>query len=150
MMQPNLRQILFICTGNYYRSRFSENLFNHHAEARHLGWRATSRGVAVSLISEENGPISTHTMTGLAERGITLEEPIRKPIQLRGDDFDVADRAIAMDEREHRHFIESLFFRFRDRVEYWHVRDIGDWAPERGLEVLEKQVMALLDELGPR
>ena len=39
--------LLFICTGNYYRSRFAEAVFNHHAKQRGLPWRAFSRGLAI-------------------------------------------------------------------------------------------------------
>jgi hypothetical protein len=37
--------MLFLCTGNYYRSRFAELLFNHLAKQRGLDWQATSRGL---------------------------------------------------------------------------------------------------------
>ncbi len=31
-----MRLVLFVCTGNYYRSRFAEGLFNHHARRADL------------------------------------------------------------------------------------------------------------------
>ena len=43
-------RVLFVCTGNYYRSRFAEAVFNHLAAARGLPWRAVSRGLAVHLV----------------------------------------------------------------------------------------------------
>ena len=46
-------QILFICTGNYYRSRFAEAVFNHYSEAHVLPWRAFSRGLAIHLVPPE-------------------------------------------------------------------------------------------------
>jgi protein-tyrosine phosphatase len=42
-----VKTILFLCTGNYYRSRFAEELFNHHAERAGLYWVAQSRGLAL-------------------------------------------------------------------------------------------------------
>jgi protein-tyrosine-phosphatase len=39
--------ILFLCTGNYYRSRFAEVLFNSVADKMGLPWRAASRGLAL-------------------------------------------------------------------------------------------------------
>jgi hypothetical protein len=43
-MSPNA--ILFLCTGNYYRSRYAEELFNHLAKVKGHSWRAFSRGAA--------------------------------------------------------------------------------------------------------
>ena len=35
--------VLFLCTGNYYRSRFAEALFNSVARKMNLPWKASSR-----------------------------------------------------------------------------------------------------------
>lgn len=43
-----MKTVLFLCTGNYYRSRFAEYLFNHLAEQQTLEWRAESLGFAPS------------------------------------------------------------------------------------------------------
>ncbi len=42
-----MNKILFLCTGNYYRSRFAENLFNWLATKQGLDWQADSRGLAL-------------------------------------------------------------------------------------------------------
>ena len=41
-----MKTLLFLCTGNYYRSRYAEELFNHRAAPAGLNWRAQSRGLA--------------------------------------------------------------------------------------------------------
>ena len=41
-----VRTVLFLCTGNYYRSRFAEELFNHHAERAQASIGLRSRGVS--------------------------------------------------------------------------------------------------------
>ena len=53
--------VLFLCTGNYYRSRFAEVLFNHLARERGLRWRAESRGLDLAIGVNNVGPISPHT-----------------------------------------------------------------------------------------
>jgi protein-tyrosine phosphatase len=53
------RTVLFLCTGNYYRSRFAELLFNHLAAAKAAPWRAESRGLDPDPLNI--GPISRHT-----------------------------------------------------------------------------------------
>ena len=60
-------KLLFICTGNYYRSRFAEMLFNTLAREGHLQWIAESRGIASERVA---GPrhISIDAVRGLASR----------------------------------------------------------------------------------
>jgi protein-tyrosine phosphatase len=50
-----IRRVLFLCTGNYYRSRYAEELFNHIARAEGLGWRAFSCGAADQAFPRECG-----------------------------------------------------------------------------------------------
>ena len=51
-------RVLFLCTGNYYRSRFAEELFNFFAKGEGIAWRAFSRGLAERGSPENVGPIS--------------------------------------------------------------------------------------------
>ena len=58
--------LLFLCTGNYYRSRFVELLFNHQATRAALSWRAESRGIALDLGVNNRGPISLAALAATA------------------------------------------------------------------------------------
>ena len=63
MSNESFQQVVFICTANYYRSRFSEYLFNALAEERglHLA-AATSRGLRAWMAANEGRfPISRRT-----------------------------------------------------------------------------------------
>ncbi len=66
------KTVLFLCTGNYYRSRFAELLFNHLASQNKLEWIAISRGLALERGAHNIGPISKDTVEALAERGVRL------------------------------------------------------------------------------
>jgi len=68
-MDDGRQNVLFICTGNYYRSRFAEAVFNHRAQALGLPYRAFSRGLAIDLAQ---GDLSALTQRALEERGIPL------------------------------------------------------------------------------
>ena len=55
-----MQTILFLCTGNYFRSRFAEQLFNHIAQAEALPWVAESRALRPVALSRNPGSISVY------------------------------------------------------------------------------------------
>jgi len=142
------QRILFLCTGNYYRSRFAEIFFNWHATGRQLHWVADSRGLALDVCN--NGPISRHTLKHLKSRGITSDTFSRFPLPVTDADFTASGRIIAVKEAEHRPMIESKFPQWRDRVEYWHVHDLDCAMPDTALPHLERHVIRLLDSIAAR
>jgi protein-tyrosine phosphatase len=77
-MPPN-DQVLFLCTGNYYRSRYAEEVFNFHAAAEGLAWRAFSRGLAEASSPENVGPMSGFALAALEARMIAPEGAARFP-----------------------------------------------------------------------
>jgi len=141
------RQILFLCTGNYYRSRFAEIVFNLLAQRAGIDYVATSRGLALELAVFNFGPISPHTRRALAARGIALPEPVRQPMQCDEADLQSAHRVIALKEAEHRGYLTERYPNWPDRVEYWHVHDLDQAMPEQALAEIERNVAALVEEL---
>ena len=139
--------ILFLCTGNYYRSRFAEALFNHLAPSQLPNWTATSRALAIELGIYNFGPISPHTRKGLGERKIPLPEPIRHPLQVTEEDLAAAQRVIALKEAEHRPYLTQRYPAWPDRVEYWHVHDLDQSGPVEALKEIEEHVLALMAEM---
>jgi protein-tyrosine phosphatase len=137
-----MKRVLFLCTGNYYRSRFAEIYFNWHAEHRGLPWRAESRGLA--LDKRNVGPLSRHTSAVLASRGISWAEYLRSPLPVTDVDFAAADRVIAVKEAEHRTLVETKFPNWRDTVEYWHVHDLDCATPTQTFAQLEQEIAQLL------
>lgn len=140
-----MKRILFLCSGNYYRSRFAEIYFNWHAEHRGLPWRAESRGLAVD--QRNPGPLSRHTSARLASRGISWAEYLRSPLPVTEADFAAADRVIAVKAAEHQWIVEKHFAAWQDRVEYWHVHDLDCATPPETLAHLEEEVGRLLTRL---
>src|SRR5947209_4653080 len=95
-----MKTVLFLCTGNYYRSRFAEELFNHHATASGLGWHALSRALAIELGIGNVGPFSEYTADALAARGIRAPQSARYPQQCLISDLEAADVIVALNEFE--------------------------------------------------
>ncbi len=106
MANPIVVEILFICTGNYYRSRFAEALFNFHAEARALRWRAFSRGVDIDLAPPGLSPPTKHE---LQARGIPFHHTTPERHPLTAADLTRASRIIALKEAEHRAYLQRDF-----------------------------------------
>src|SRR5262249_34309664 len=73
------KSVLFLCTGNYYRSRFAEELFNHYAAIKGLNWVASSAALAVERCAVNVGPLSPYTLSALNDRGIRAVRATQKP-----------------------------------------------------------------------
>ena len=97
-----MRTILFLCTGNYYRSRFAEYYFNHRARLEGLPWLAISRGLATERGINNVGPISEYASLALSRLDVQIPANERFPRQLDQDDLLIADLVIAVKEAEHR------------------------------------------------
>ncbi|MCY4082273.1 MAG: hypothetical protein OXF54_18665 [Caldilineaceae bacterium] len=137
--------VLFLCTGNYYRSRFAEHFFNEQARERQLAWQATSRGLQPSL--ENLGFMSRHALDRLNSLGMAPREPLRLPMGLQSSDLMTAELTIAMNEVEHRPLMAARFPEWTERVRYWRIYDLDVADADSGLAAIENAVLALLDEL---
>src|SRR5208283_274440 len=94
-MPINLKTVVFVCTGNFYRSRFSEYLFNALAKNNGLYWRATSRGLRTWKVGVHEGPISEFAAYRLTALDVPFDRA-RFPIQLSELDLEDADLVIAL------------------------------------------------------
>jgi protein-tyrosine phosphatase len=148
MSVNELPRVLFLCSGNYYRSRFAEELFNHWAPAQGVSYRADSAGLWPNCQTHNVGPMSSFTIHGLQERGVTLPAALRSPRDVTEEDLRSAALTIAVKEAEHRPLVQSRFAAFAERVEFWHVDDVGDSPPSVALPLLERGVRELLVRLG--
>ena len=138
------KQILFLCTGNYYRSRYAEELFNFYARREALPWRAFSRGLAGKVPPENVGPISRHTLEALKKKSIVPEGAERYPLLCSPADFDLAQFVIALKEAEHRPLLLLRFPGWESRVSYWHVHDLDVAKPVKAIAMMDRLVLDLI------
>ena len=146
MPTTNVKTVVFVCTANYYRSRFCEHLFNALAPAQGLPWQATSRGLR-TWMADGFGPIASFTVARLAARGIHLNGTIRFPLALTAADLEKAQMVVALKEAEHRAMMAEQFPAWADRIAYWHVDDIDCATADEALPVCETCVEALVEQL---
>ncbi|MCE9562165.1 MAG: low molecular weight phosphatase family protein [Planctomycetes bacterium] len=143
-MAEETQTVLFLCTGNYYRSRHAEAVFNHHAAAAALDWRATSRGLAPEFGVNNHGFMSRSTAARLTALGIPQDEYLRLPARVSESDLAAAQLVIALKEAEHRPLVVERHPVWVEKVVFWHVHDIDFATPDVALPQIEKQVLELI------
>ena len=140
-------KLLFLCTGNYYRSRFAELLFNTMAAAHALPWQAFSRGLALEKGVGNVGPMSTLAISTLQALGSDLAGTERLPLQVEDADLLAADHIIVLQEAEHRPYLQERYPTWVDKVEYWHVRDGMPTPAYHPLHEINRDVQRLIEHL---
>jgi protein-tyrosine phosphatase len=163
------KRLLFICSGNYYRSRLAEILFNHLASEAGLAWDAQSRGL---LSTGELKGMSEHSIAYLKSQKLQrLAAEPRNPLVADVEDLTDSDLVIGMCQEEHRSMVEQKFLALAKalhkagRIRYWNIYDIpgrpraivrllggGHRGPsqpaESGTEHIALAVRGLIKELG--
>lgn len=166
-MEEEIKQVIFICTGNYYRSRLSEELFNYYVQQTDLPWEATSRGLV-----EAGGlrGISPFAFEFLDKKGLTPHvDPTRNPQQLKVSDLEEANLLIALNREEHEPMLRERFGQIpkileqKGRLRFWNVCDVpgeqnslsrffgsrntrATQSPESGTEHVDFAIRALVQE----
>lgn len=141
-------QILFLCTGNYYRSRFAEELFNHLARQRGLNWRADSAGLEVEKWRSYNpGTMSVHTVEMLEAMDIMPLARNRAERQFDPEEMDHFHRCIALSESEHKPMIERMHPELLGRIEFWTVEDLHLETADNALPMIVTAVERLIESL---
>ena len=136
MKKRQEKTVLFLCTGNHYRSRFAEILFNAVAGKMSLPWKASSRGLALERGVNNVGPMAVSAVKALEARGLrAVAEFGRFPIQVTAEDFEAAHWIVALKEAEHLPLLKERFPGWAENVEFWHVDD----GPEV-LDLIEREV----------
>jgi len=145
-MPKSFKTVVFVCTGNFYRSRFSEYLFNALAKKNGLYWRATSRGLRTWTVGAHEGPISELAAYRLTALDVPFDRA-RFPIQLSELDLEDADLVIAFKKVEHHEIMIEQFPAWADRITYWNVDDLDDATADEALPLCEACIKALVDRL---
>lgn len=121
-------RVLFICTGNYYRSRLAELLFNHYAARAGIDWEADSRG----LLSGSNlKGLSPSARRYLEAVNFPLpEEMLRDPRTFSVDDLPCFNLVILLNRSEHLPELEKRFqplvrsLEQEGKLRTWNVYDV--------------------------
>jgi len=139
------KQVLFVCTGNFFRSRFAEIAFNTLEKSPR--WAATSRGLDTAHTRKT--PISPLVPAELARRNIAPSPALeRPPMQLTQADLDHADLVVLLDGEEHEPKLKAKFQTVSSaKLRSWSVHDSPKMNPADAFAAIWQQVEALVTEL---
>lgn len=150
---PPVRRVLFVCTGNFFRSAFAEHYFNHLAAVNRslpagdprrktVAWVAESRGLDPAQLSptQRAARMSQYTQARLRQLGIPVPTdpatrlPAHTPRRLTVPDLERCERVVAMHDASHRPMLRRFLARGGDRVRdpedllarvtYWNIDDV--------------------------
>jgi protein-tyrosine phosphatase len=142
-----MKQVLFVCTGNFYRSRFAESLFNYLSKRNNLDWKAKSAGLKIHLADEKaaiEGEISSIAKNKLLSKGISEDYFDKRRESLTEKMLENADLVILMDKNEHFSMMNDLFPKYVKNAFFYDAKDIEYCDPEIALKIIEKEIMALI------
>ena len=134
-------RILFVCTGNYYRSRFAEAYFNSRADELNSNATAFSRGLKIHLA--EPG-ISPHTKNKLNLMGIPLHYTSKERRALTESDLKSASITFCLYEKEHRPMFFEQFPEYAEEVRYWDFPDLDEANPDFILNAIQRKINHLI------
>lgn len=139
-----MQKILFVCTANIFRSRFSEEVYNHLADDLNLPSRAFSAGLMV-------GRYKTRTIYAPALEHLKLLNivPKRKDeLSTHIDDLNLKqfDKIICLDKNEHQPMVRKNKNLTNFTMEYWNIVDEPLVSRSISLPQCYKKVEKLVDQ----
>ncbi len=144
----NEMRVLFICTGNYYRSRFAEEVFNFYSKDLLPMYQADSSGVkAIESRDKNPGNISKYALEALNRFGVSPIGHEREPKQLIVEQINGSNLSIALSKSEHLSMMQELFPDHAGKIIYWDVEDIGYEEPTIATDRIYRFTLDLIDSI---
>jgi protein-tyrosine phosphatase len=149
-------KVCFVCTGNYYRSRFAEATFNFMAKECGEKYVAESRGLNISAadkVAADYGELSPYTKNKMEELDIPISFTSSKRQPISKQDLKDFDIIVVMDRSEHFSMVKSFVGEDEDMIlsaknfKYWAIKDVFDWKPEETLGAILANVNKFFNEI---
>ena len=140
-----MHRVLFVCTANIFRSRFSEEVYNHFAGKFNIPSKAFSAGLRV-------GDYVTRKIYRPALEQLkyfNIDPKRRDELSVHINDLDLKDyhKIICMDEEEHRPMVEMNDQLIKIKVDYWNIVDEPMVSSQISLPLCYEKVKSLIKEV---
>ena len=140
-----MHRVLFVCTANIFRSRFSEEVYNHFAGKLNVPSKAFSAGLRV-------GDYVTRKIYRPALEQLkyfNIDPKRRDELSVHINDLDLKDyhKIICMDEEEHRPMVEMNDQLIKIKVDYWKIVDEPMVSSQISLPLCYEKVKSLIKEV---
>jgi protein-tyrosine phosphatase len=144
-----MHPLLFLCTGNYYRSRLAEEIFNFHTTRDNIAACAVSRGLGNQWPNPNNpGPISKKAKQFLLALGIKTSSPDRMPLPCLEEDLNQASQVICLSKREHKAMFKAKFPHYPiENITFWEIGDVGVQGVQEAMTQIYEQTRSLMTSL---
>ena len=140
-----MHRVLFVCTANIFRSRFSEEVYNHFAGKLNIPSKAFSAGLRV-------GDYVTRKIYRPALDQLkyyNIDPKRRDDLSVHINDLDLKDyhKIICMDEEEHRPMVQMNDHLIKVKVDYWNIVDEPMVSSQISLPLCYEKVKNLIEEV---
>lgn len=140
-----MHRVLFVCTANIFRSRFSEEVYNHFAGKLNVPSKAFSAGLRV-------GDYVTRKIYRPALEQLkyyNIDPKRRDDLSVHINDLDLKDyhKIICMDEEEHRPMVQMNDHLIKVKVDYWNIVDEPMVSSQISLPLCYEKVKSLIEEV---
>jgi len=140
-----MHRVLFVCTANIFRSRFSEEVYNHFTGKLNIPSKAFSAGLRV-------GDYVTRKIYRPALEQLkyyNIDPKRRDDLSVHINDLDLKDyhKIICMDEEEHRPMVQMNDHLNKVKVDYWNIVDEPMVSSQISLPLCYEKVKSLIEEV---
>ena len=139
-----MHRVLFVCTANIFRSRFSEEVYNYLANRTKLPSQAFSAGLKVGSYTTRK--IYSPALKQLKSFNIVPKRKDELSIHIEKIDLKKFNKIICMDQSEHKPMISENPMLNEFNFDYWDIVDEPAVSSKISLPKCYQKVEKLIEQ----
>ncbi len=140
-----MHKVLFVCTANIFRSRFSEEVYNHLATEKKIPSIAFSAGLKVGAYMMRKIYKPALDMLESFDIKPMISNDLSKHInEIKLTDY---KKIICLDKKEHKPMVELNNRLIDIKIDYWDIVDEPEVSSQVSLPKCYKKINELIDQV---